>query len=56
MRHTCQLVRGGEPCGKPAVDFVVRVNVDDEDYKFWLCAEHFDQLQRIRQILDRERD
>lgn len=60
MRQTCELSyvipETGERyvCGKPAVDFVMRIDASEE-YKMWLCAEHFDSLERIRQIL-RERD
>jgi hypothetical protein len=55
VRQTCQL-KGQEVCGKPAVDFVVRVDEDGEEYKFWLCADHFDLLQRIRKIITEDRD
>jgi hypothetical protein len=50
VRKTCQLSYRSEDgsiyCDKPAVDFIIR-----DEKKFWLCAEHFDLLMRIRQII-----
>jgi len=55
MRQTCQLSYHNTQnmhwvCGKPAVDYVERETPDGELYKYWLCAEHFDVLMRIRKI------
>ena len=57
MRQTCQLkTSGGEECGKPAVDYVVREVYEEGDpaptsWKMWLCAKHFDLLIRIQKII-----
>jgi hypothetical protein len=55
VRQTCQL-RAAEECGKPAVDFVMRIDDEGTEYKFWLCADHFDLLQRIRKLLNDENE
>jgi hypothetical protein len=49
-------LKAQEACGKPAVDFVMREDENGEEYKFWLCADHFDLLQRIRRLISEDRD
>ena len=57
MRQTCTVRYYREDdddllCGKPAVDFI-----DGEDgKKHWLCADHFDLLQRIHRIMQERED
>jgi len=44
MRHECQVSEGNDSaCGKLAVESVP--DASQEDGKFYLCAEHWDELQ-----------
>ena len=43
MRHECQVDEGFGACGKPSVESVP--DASQEDGQFYLCADHWDELQ-----------
>jgi hypothetical protein len=43
MRHECQVDEGNGTCGKLSVESVPDASQDDG--RFWLCADHWDELQ-----------
>jgi hypothetical protein len=45
MSHECEWgdQTGGTPCGKPALDFVLKDPGSEDGHKWWLCGKHFDE-------------
>jgi len=46
VRRGCghKIAEKDDPCGKPSVDFVVGASGNT----YWLCAEHFDEWQAVK--------
>jgi hypothetical protein len=51
MRQTCQVMLPEGLCGKPAVDFF---DEDEGDDRFYVCAEHWDEINAIDSAEDVE--